>query len=352
MVEKIPVAVMGATGLVGQRFVQLLADHPWFEIVALTASDRSAGKPYREAVHWVLGGDIPGQVADLRVEKTRPWTVEDAMIVFVALPSSVAPTVEPALAETGKIVVSNASSMRLEQDVPLINPEVNPDHLVLVEEQRKRRGWQGAILKVPNCSTAILTLTVKPIDDKYRIREIHAVTMQAVSGAGYNGIPSYQILDNIVPYIPREEEKIRSETRKILGKPGRTGITPHPARIHATTTRAPVTDGHLEVLHIKLEEPPATLKETIKTLENYTGKPQQLQLPTAPPKPIIVAKENNRPQPRLDRMNGNGMSVTTGRIRLQGDTLQLVTLGHNTIRGAAGTGILIAELYLKTTGQK
>ncbi len=354
MVEKIPAAVLGATGLVGQRFVSLLAGHPWFELVALTASEARRGRPYGEEVNWVLGPEVPREARDLVLRATKPEELEDAEVVFVALPKTVAARVEEALAEKGKIVVSNASNMRLEPDIPLLNPEVNHEHIQLLEAQARRRGWRGAILKVPNCSTAVLTLAVKPLADKYGIEELHVTTLQAISGAGYSGVTGYQITDNVIPYIRGEEEKLQRETRKILGRLQRGAEGPlvkeYSVRVYATTTRVPVLDGHLESIHLILGERPGSREEVEETLSNYKSLPQELGLPTAPEKPVIVRGEPDRPQPRLDRMNSGGMSVTVGRVRVDGRVVRLVALGHNTIRGAAGTGVLIAELYYRING--
>ena len=351
MVEKIRAAVLGATGLVGQRFVSLLAGHPWFELAAVTASEARRGRPYGEEVNWVLGPEVPREARDLVLRATRPEELDDVELVFVALPKNVAARIEGELAERGKIVVSNASNMRLEPDIPLLNPEVNHEHIRLLEAQAKRRGWRGAILKVPNCSTAVLTLAVKPIVDAYGVEEVHVTTLQAISGAGYSGVTGYQITDNVIPYIRGEEEKLQRESRKILGRltreDGMPRVEEYDARVYATTTRVPVLDGHLESIHLVLEGRPGSREEVEEVLSNYRSLPQELELPTAPEKPVVVRSEPDRPQPRLDRMNGKGMSVTIGRVRLDGRILRLVALGHNTIRGAAGTGVLIAELYYR-----
>jgi len=350
VVDKIRAAVLGATGLVGQRFVSLLASHPWFELVAITASSERAGRKYGEAVQWLLETPMPSSVAGLELLETRPESVEGAEVVFVALPKEAAMEIEPELARRGKIVVSNASNYRMEPDIPLLNPEVNWGHMGLVEEQRKRRGWSGAILKVPNCSTAVLTLSLKPLLDRFGLREIHVTTMQAISGAGLRGVPGYAIVDNIIPFIRNEEEKIINETRKILGSLRDGAIDYLGVEIYATTTRVPVLDGHLESVHVVLEREPSSENEVEEAFESWRPRPQELGLPTAPEKPVIVRREQDRPQPRLDRLNGRGMSVTVGRIRLRRRVLQYLVLGHNTIRGAAGTGVLIAELYYRLSG--
>ena len=350
MVDKIRAAVLGATGLVGQRFVSLLASHPWFELVALTASSERAGKRYSDTVQWLLETPMPSNVAEITVAATSPDSVEGAEVVFVALPKEAAMEIELELARRGKIVVSNASNYRLEPDIPLLNPEANWEHIGLVEEQRRRRGWRGAILKVPNCSTAVLTLSLKPVLDRFGIRDVHVTTMQAISGAGLRGVPGYVIVDNIVPFIKNEEEKIINETRKVLGRLEDHTVKPLEVNIYATTTRVPVLDGHLESVHIVLGREPNNPEEVIEAFESWRPRPQELGLPTAPEKPVIVRREPDRPQPRLDRLNGGGMSVTVGRIRLSDRVLQYLVLGHNTIRGAAGTGVLIAELYYRING--
>ncbi len=346
MVDKVKTAVLGATGIVGQQFVRLLSRHPWFEIVALAASGEKTGQQYVEAVDWVVSQDPPEHVADMRLVKPIPDAIRDAEVVFVALPKEAAGPIEPELARAGKIVVSNASIYRMERDIPLLNPEVNYDHIRLVEVQKKRRGWQGAILKVPNCTTAILTLSLKPVHDSYGVSRIYVATMQAISGAGLRGVPGYMIVDNIIPYIKGEEEKVVNETNKILGTLSGEGVKPAGIEVYATTMRAPILDGHLEVVYAHTRGR-VEGEEAARVMDEWRSIPQELGLPTAPEKPIIVHGGKDRPQPRLDRMAGEGMSVSVGRIESLGDVLRYIVLGHNTIRGAAGTGLLIAELYLK-----
>ena len=350
MVDQVRVAVYGATGLVGQQFVRLLAGHPWFEVVSVAASSRRAGRRYGETVSWVLGGDPPEAVAELEVKPVTPEAAGDAEIVFIALPKEVAAGVEVELARRGKIVVSNAGIYRLEPDIPLLNPEVNHEHIELLRMQQRRRGWRGAILKVPNCTTAILTLTLKPLYDAYGLRRVFMVSMQAISGAGYAGVPAYAITDNIIPHIPGEEEKVRRETRKILGRLEGDTVKPAEVEVYPTTTRVPVLDGHTEAVYAETARP-VDAEEAARIMEGWSPL-RGMGLPTAPHQPIIVRREEDRPQPRLDRMAGRGMSVTVGRLEARGNTLRYVALGHNTIRGAAGTGVLIAELYLKTQGHK
>lgn len=335
--DKLRAYVIGATGLVGQRYVQLLAQHPWFELAGVAASPRSAGRKYRE-VNWVLEAPMPEPAADLVIEKLDVERVPKVDVVFSALPSEVAAQVEPELAKRGHLVVSNSSNMRLDPDVPLVIPEVNPEDLGLVKAQREGRGWSGAVIKKPNCSTTILDLPLKPVMDEFGVVRVHVTTIQAVTGAGYSGVSSVSIIDNLIPFIKGEEEKIINETRKIFKKN---------IEIYATTTRAPVLDGHTEVVYVETERD-FDIGAVADAMAKFKGPPQELKLPTAPPEPIVVAKAVDRPQPRLDRTAGGGMSVVVGRIRKLGARrLGFVALGHNTIRGAAGNAILAAEMYVK-----
>lgn len=350
MVDKIKVAVLGATGIVGQRFVQLLSNHPWFEITYLAASAKHVGRHYGDIVRWVIGHGPSPEVTELVVgNAANPEEVpKDVEVVFSALPSSLAAEVEPELARRGYLVVSNASAFRLEPDVPLINPEVNFDHLSLIKEQKVRRGWSGAIIKDPNCTTAILTLSLAPLYKEFGIEEVIVTSMQAISGAGITGVPAYTITDNLIPYIPGEEEKVMKETAKILGsvEDGK-HVRPAGVRVSAITTRVPVLDAHTIAVHVKLRRE-ATTDDIVDALKKFTSLPQELGLPTAPKSPIVVREEVDRPQPRLDRYVGRGMSVVVGRIErpdiLGSKWVKYVVLGHNTIRGAAGNAVLIAEL--------
>lgn len=336
--DKLKAYVIGATGLVGQRYVQLLAEHPWFELVGVAASERSAGRKYGE-INWVLESPMPERAAELRIDKLDVDAVPKVDVVFSALPSDVAAKVEPELAKRGHLVVSNSSNMRLEPDVPLIIPEVNPDDLALIREQRIRRGWSGAVLKKPNCSTTILDLPLKPILDEFGVSRIHVATMQAVTGAGYSGVPSVAIIDNLIPYIKGEEEKIVNETKKIFKRD---------LEVYATTTRVPVLDGHTEVIYVDTVKD-FDVEAVVEAMAKFRGLPQELGLPTAPPQPVVPVAGADRPQPRLDRMAGRGMSVVVGRVRKLGPKkLAFVALGHNTIRGAAGNAVLAAELLLKS----
>ena len=333
-------AVLGATGNVGQIFIQLLERHPWFEVTTVAASERSAGRTYGEASRWRQSTPVPESVAPMEVVDITPHAVKEVDIVFSALPSDVAGKVEEQFASAGYVVVSNASAHRMDPDVPMLNPEINCSHVSLIEEQRKRRKWDGVIVTNPNCSTTVLTLPLKPIFDVFGIRSLIVSTMQAISGAGYPGVPSLEIMDNVIPFIGGEESKMESETQKILG----TASKPADFKVSSSCHRVPTIDGHMEAVFVgtkKKAEPNAVAK----AMENFIGEPQKLKLPSAPEKPVVVMKEPDRPQTRLDRMEGKGMSTVVGRIRkdpvLNG--VKFIALGHNTIRGAAGCGILNAE---------
>jgi len=347
MSARLKAGVLGATGAVGQRFVQLLAGHPWFDLVALAASERSAGRSYAEAVSWRLDVPLPAAAADLPVRPTEPGLECD--IVFSALDAAVAGPVEEAFAKAGYAVLSNARNHRMAEDVPLLVPEVNADHAELIAVQKKRRGWKGFIATNPNCSTATLTLALAPLERRFGIKAVAVTTLQAVSGAGYPGIPSLDILGNVVPFIAGEEEKIERETRKILGKRSGDGITFHPMVVSAQTTRVPVVDGHTGSVFVSLEKR-ADLDEVREAFRTFSGPPQQLGLPSAPAHPTVLLDAPDRPQPRLDINVERGMATLVGRVRpceLMG--WKFIVLGHNTIRGAAGAAILNAEL-LKAKG--
>ncbi|WP_309493416.1 aspartate-semialdehyde dehydrogenase [Candidatus Hecatella orcuttiae] len=343
---KVKVGVLGATGMVGGRFIQFLKGHPWFELQALAASERSTGRTFAETVKWKLEGETFSQVADMEVRPAEPKALGDVDLVFSALPAEVAHKVEEDFARAGFTVFSNASSHRMDPDVPILNPEVNADHAYLVEEQRRRRKWEGAIITNPNCTTAILTLSVKPILDAFGLKRLFLVTMQALSGAGYPGVPSLDIVDNVIPYISREEEKVEKESLKILGSPEK----PAEFRISASCNRVPTLDGHLEAVFAETEAE-AEPAEVAEVLAKFEGEPQRLGLPTAPKPPIVVRAEMDRPQPRLDRWENRGMSVVVGRVRRDAALggVKYLVLGHNTVRGAAGCSILNAEL-LKAKG--
>lgn len=339
---KVRVAVLGATGTVGQRFLQLLEGHPWFEVGALVGSERSAGRTYGEVVRWVLDRPMPAGLS------TMPVLPDDAALdtplVFSALPSKTAGAIERRLAGAGHIVCSNASDHRMEPDVPLLIPEVNPEHLELIATQRARRGWSGAIVTNPNCTATGPTMTLRPLHDAFGITSLLLVSMQALSGAGYPGIPSYDVIDNIIPYIGGEEPKVEEEPLKMLGSLSNGAITPANFTISAHCNRVPVLEGHLECLSFGLARRP-DLDELTATLRNFRSLPQELGLPSAPLQPIIVRDEPDRPQTRRDRDAGHGMSTSVGRIRPCALLdYKLVCLSHNTIRGAAGGSLLNAEL--------
>ena len=342
MANKIPVGILGATGAVGQKFVKLLENHPWFEITELAASDRSAGKPYKDATLWRQYTPIPDALKDRVVKPCEPGL--NSRVVFSGLDSSVAGEVEEAFARAGYIVVSNSKNHRMDEDVPLLVPEVNPDHLDLIKTQRARRGWSGAIVTDPNCSTIGLVLPLAPLDRAFGVKRVIVTTMQALSGAGYPGHSAVDMIDNIIPFISGEEDKLETEPRKILGRLDGDQIRFAECRISAHTNRVFVEDGHTECVSVELEQKPS-LTEVARVLADFTSLPQELKLPFAPAQPIIVTNERNRPQPRFDRDAGNGMSAVVGRLReCPVFDIRFVVLSHNTVRGAAGAAILNAEL--------
>ncbi len=340
--DTVKVAVIGATGAVGQRFVQLLANHPWFRISALAASERSTGKTYTEACNWVLETPMPEEVRGMPVVPAEPNV--DADVVFSALPAELARELEPKFAGAGYPVFSNASAFRYEKDVPLVITEVNPDHMQMVELQKRSRGWKGFIVTNANCSTTHLTLALKPLHDAFGLDAVFVATMQAVSGAGYPGVPSMDILGNVIPYIGKEEWKLETEPLKILGSFDGERVRSAGFSISAHANRVPVKDGHTEVVSVRLKTK-ASPKEIERALREFKGEPQALGLPSAPSRPVVVMGEPDRPQPRFDLMVENGMATVVGRIR-ECPILdyKFVLLGHNTIRGAAGGSILNAEL--------
>lgn len=347
MTKKLRVGILGATGMVGQRFIQLLEHHPQFEISALAASDRSQGKSFQEACTWRLAGEMPSSVKAMTVAAPEPPL--DCELVFSSLPGEggLARASEGAFARAGFPVISNSSAYRMDADVPLLIPEVNHEHLELLDVQRKNgNGQQGYIVTNPNCSTIMLALALAPLHSAFGVASVVATTMQALSGAGYPGVASLAISDNVLPFIEGEEEKIEQETLKILGRFNANTIEAAPMNVSAQCNRVNVSDGHLAAVRVKLVQP-ATIAEVRDALASFSALPQQLHLHSAPAQPIIVREESDRPQPRLDRDAGNGMSVTVG--RLQPDSVldyRFVALSHNTIRGAAGAAILNAELML------
>ncbi len=342
MKNRIEVAILGATGLVGQRLLQLLAGHPWFHVRVVAASDQSVGKPYAAAVNWHLPGDIPAEFRDLIVQPCEPTF--DTPLVFSALPSEVAGEIETSFANAGCLVSSNASNHRMDPHVPLVIPEVNPDHLALVSVQREK-GRGGAIVCNPNCSTIHLTLALKPLADRFGLRRVIVTTMQALSGAGYPGVPSLDIVDNVVPFIGGEEAKLEREPLKLLGRLQADQVQPADFRISASCNRVATRDGHLESVSVEFVDKPASLAELRRALEDFRAAPQELQLPLAPAHPIIVRDEPDRPQPALDRDAERGMATVVGRLRACNVLdWKFSLLGHNTIRGAAGGTLLNAEL--------
>jgi len=342
--DRIPVAVLGATGSVGQRFVQLLEHHPWFRLHEVIASERSAGRPYGEAANWRLDTLLPGAAAALQVRSLGSEL--ESRLLFSGLDSSVAGEAEDAYANRGAVVVSNSKNHRMDADVPLLLPEINADHIGAIEHQRRRRGGRGYIITNSNCSTMGLALAIAPIEKKWGIDQLHVTTMQAVSGAGYNGVSSLAILDNVIPYISGEEEKIEIEPRKILGRWNGNSFELAPMRISAQTNRVPTIDGHLMTISLSLRDRgKVDLADIREALESFTGEPQRLKLPSAPVKPIHYIDAPDRPQPRLDRDREGGMTVSIGRLRpCPLLDLRMVALVHNTIRGAAGAALLNAEL--------
>ena len=340
-----PVAVLGATGAVGQTFIRLLHDHPWFELAEVAASERSAGKAYGDAAHW-LAGALPPNVASLPVACCEPGEVRSPL-VFSALDAAAAGDVEAAFARAGRFVLSNARNYRLDADVPLLIPEVNPGHLALVERQRARRGWSGAIITNSNCSTMVVALALAPLHRAFGVRQVFVTTLQAISGAGYPGVPSLDILANVIPYIGGgEEEKIQTETLKILGTLDAGGVAPAPMTVSAQVTRVPVENGHTVCLAIGFDRR-VDPDEAVAAIERWPGAIAALDLPSAPKPPVVVTRDIDRPQPRRDAGAGHGMQVVVGRVRRDPILdLRLVALGHNTIRGAAGASVLNAELLV------
>ena len=343
---RIPVAVLGATGMVGQRFIELLQGHPWFELVALAASERHGGRSYAEATRWRLpGSEMPAAAAELPVVTCRPEALPGVKIAFSALPAEIAGEIEADFARAGVAVFSNAKTYRMAADVPLIVPEVNAGHAAAIVQQRKLRGWPGCIVTNANCSATPLVMALKPLQEAFGLRKVMVTTLQAISGAGYPGLPSYDILDNAIPYIGGEEEKVESETRKMLGtwEEGE-GFTDAPVVVSAQCNRVATREGHLECASVELDRD-ASPEEIIAAWAGYRPEPQQLQLPSAPQPALVYRSEPDRPQTLHDRDSGRGMAVSTGRLRRCPIlSYKFVLLGHNTIRGAAGGSILNAEL--------
>jgi aspartate-semialdehyde dehydrogenase len=341
MSGQIEVGVLGATGTVGQQFVRLLEHHPWFRAGWLAGSERSEGKRYEDAAPWRLATPIPDAARDMVVQPPVPG--KGPSLVFSALDASVATEIEGAFAAAGHIVVSNARNYRMERDVPLLVPEVNAEHLALASGQASARGWKGRIVTNPNCSTVFLAMSLAPLR-AFGLESVTVTTLQAVSGAGYPGVASLDIVGNVVPFISGEEEKMESETKRILGSLSDGVVVPHPVVISAQTTRVPVLDGHTESVSAALEQS-VSIDDVRSAMESFRGLPQQHGLPSAPAQPIVYLHEQNRPQPRLDAERGGGMVVFVGRLRpCKVASVKYIALGHNTVRGAAGAALLNAEL--------
>ncbi len=343
--KKRKVGVLGATGMVGQRFIESLVGHPWFDLTLLAASSRSAGKKYIDAAKWYLNSEIPAEVSEQKVDLLNPKEIDDVDIVFSALPANIAKGVEDKLAEKGIVVASNASAYRMYEDIPLVIPEVNSSHLDLIDIQKKNRNWSGYIVTNPNCSTIGMVLSLKPLHDKLKLKDVKVVTLQAVSGAGYSGVSSMAIIDNVIPYISSEEEKMESETLKLFGKLEDGKIKNAEMSVSALCNRIAVIDGHLESVFAKTEKN-FDLEEVKKIFSEFKSEPQKLKLPTAPKNPIYVKEEIDRPQPRFDRYIEGGMAVSVGRLNKlkQNNEMKYAVLSHNTVRGAAGASILNAEM--------
>ena len=341
MNPRIEVGILGATGMVGQEFVRFLEGHPWFDITWLGASDRSAGKQYRDATSWRLHGVMPSGVETMQVNECKPGNAP--RLIFSSMDASVATEIEQAFAQAGHVVVSNSRNHRMDPDVPLLIPEVNPGHLKIIPLQQRKRGWKGQIATNPNCSTIVLALALAPLK-QFGITRVMATTMQALSGAGYPGVASLDINGNVVPFISGEEEKMQRETQKILGDFTGDSIRPLSAKVSAQCNRVPVVNGHMVATSVELERKPGTA-ELIQAIESYRSVPQERKLPSAPARPLIYMTETDRPQPRRDVERERGMAVFVGRLR-ECPVLdyKFMAMGHNTVRGAAGAAVLNAEL--------
>ncbi len=344
MDRKIPVGILGATGIVGQRFIQMLEQHPWFEVGWLAASERSEGRTYAEAVRWRMKTPLPERVGKMKVSMAAP---NDApKVIFAALDAGIAAELEPRFAEAGCAVISNSSALRMHADVPLVIPEVNSDHIKLIECQAWRRKSGGFAVTNPNCSAIGLVLALAPLEQRFRLDTVMAVTMQAVSGAGYPGVASLDILGNVIPYIAKEEEKMEEETLKLLGHLTDSGIKPGDFRMSAQCNRVAVEDGHTESVAVKLQTT-ARAEDVISAWREYRSVPQTLKLPSAPEQPVIYMSASDRPQPRFDAEAGAGMTACVGRLRpCSVLDWKFTVLSHNTIRGAAGAALLNAELLM------
>jgi aspartate-semialdehyde dehydrogenase len=342
METRIEVGILGATGMVGQHFIKFLQGHPWFHVTWLGASDRSAGKKYRDAAKWHLDGTTPTNVADMTVQDSTP-SAGAPKLMFSAMDASVATEIEQAFAKAGHVVVSNSKNHRMELDVPLLVPEINADHLRLIPGQQKRRGWTGQIATNPNCSTIVLTMGLAPLK-QFGVTKVIATTLQAISGAGYPGVPSMDINANVIPFIGGEEEKMQQETQKILGAFAGDHIEPLAAKVSAHCNRVPVVDGHTVTISVELSAKPSEA-DVLNAFEKFTSVPQERNLPSAPKRPVIYMDQADRPQPRKDTERERGMAAFLGRLRpCPVLDYKFVALGHNTVRGAAGAAVLNAEL--------
>lgn len=345
--KKIPVGILGATGVVGQRFIQMLEHHPWFEVAWLAASDRSEGKVYAEAARWRLKTAIPAAVAKMLVSPATPDGAPK--VIFAALDSAIAAELEPRFADAGCAVVSNSSALRMQEDVPLVIPEVNAGHIKLIDIQGWRKKSGGYVVTNPNCSAIGLVLALAPIHQRFGLDTVMAVTMQAISGAGYPGVASLDILGNVIPFIKNEEEKMEEETKKLLGQVNGSKVIPGAFAMSAQCNRVAVEDGHTESISIRLKKK-AKPDEIIESWKAYRAEPQELKLPSAPERPVVYLEANDRPQPRFDIDMGAGMTTVVGRLRpCSVLDWKFTVLSHNTIRGAAGAALLNAEL-LKAKG--
>jgi aspartate-semialdehyde dehydrogenase len=345
-IKRWPVAILGATGAVGQTFIRLLANHPWFEIAEVAASERSEGKTYADAAKW-LEGEMPAAVANMVMLPTDPNRVSSP-IVFSALDSSVAGDAERAFAAAGRFVLSNAKNFRMEPDVPLVIPEVNASHLQLIDRQRKERGWKGAIVTNANCAATVAAVALAPLHEKFGVDKLFMTTMQAVSGAGYPGVPSLDILGNVIPYIADEEPKLEKEMLKLLGSYENSEVRFADMKVSTHTNRVPVEHGHTIAITVSFREK-VTPAMAVETLRAWKGDESTWNLPSRPEKPLAVTDEVNRPQPRRDVNAGGGMTVTVGRVREDPILdIRMIAMGHNTIRGAAGGSVLNAELLAAT----
>ena len=343
MSERIPVAILAATGSVGQRFVHLLDGHPWFEVIALTGSAGRVGQRYGDSCHWILTDPMPVWAADLKIQASDP-EVLGVKLVFSALPKQFAYTIEPEFAKAGCVVCTNAGAFRPDPDVPILLPEINPEHLDLIAIQRQQRDWSGLIVCNPNCTSTGMTVALKALDDAFGVRQVMAMSMQATSGEGYPGVSSLDIIDNVIPYIGGEEEKVEWEPRKILGNFEGDSVSLAPISFSVHSNRVAVSDGHLVCMSLSLHDS-ASSEQAAAALVAYQGPHVSRGLPSAPQPVIAVREQPDRPQPRLDRMEGAGMTTVVGRIRPDPILdLKLIVLSHNTIRGAAGGSVYNAEL--------